>query len=275
MVHSAQKIRLIPVVLLRNGIVVQSKLFKRFQALGNPSTIVSRFSNWYSDELIYLDISRGSAFSNSRRDLKYSVHSEIMPILAEVAQKCFMPLTFGGGIRTIDDMSERFHLGADKITLNSQAFHNPPLITEGAKAFGSQAIVVSIDVKRSEDGEYEVFVDGGKTPTKMSPVDFARQAEDRGSGEILLNSIDQDGLGQGYDLDLIEAVSKSVRIPVIALGGVGKWEHFVEGIKAGASAVAAANIFQYTENSVFNAKKYLCDSGLNFRKPKVESIMDE
>lgn len=272
---SPQKIRLIPVVLLKNGVVVQSKGFKRFQALGNPSTIVSRLSNWYSDELIYLDISRGTGIAETRQDLRYSIHSNLRSILAEVASKCFMPLTFGGGIRSLDDMYERFHLGADKITLNSKAFHEPGLITAGAKAFGSQAIVVSIDARRKEAGTLEAFVDGGQTPTGLTPADFARRVEAAGAGEILLNSIDRDGAGRGYDLELIQSVAERVRIPVIALGGVGKWEHFVDGLKAGASAVAAANIFQYTENSIFHAKKFLCDAGLDFRAPKVESVMDE
>jgi len=270
-----QKIRLIPVILFRNGLVVQSKGFKRYQALGNPSTIVWRLSNWHSDELVYLDISREPKYDLRRDDLKHKNIKNIIDILKEISIKCFMPLTFGGRIQNLDDIYQRITSGADKISINSQAIKTPELIEDASKEFGSQCIVISIDAKKIDDCKWKVYIDGGKTPTEYSPAQWAVEAQNRGAGEILLNSIDQDGMGNGYDIELIKSVTQIVNIPVIAMGGVSKWSHFKEGIKVGASAVAAANIFQYTENSVYNAKKYLYDAGFHIRKPEVKSIITE
>jgi len=269
------KIRLIPVVLLRNGVIVQSKGFKRYQVLGNPSSIVCRLSNWFSDELIYLDISKTPNYDLRRDDLNYSNHDNILEILKEISRKCFMPLTFGGRITSVKDIYDRLVLGADKISINSQAFKTPNLIEKGAKEFGSQCIVVSIDAKKKENFSWEVFVDGGKTSTGVCPIKWAIDAQNRGAGEILINSIDNDGMGNGYDFDLIQSISDEITIPAIALGGVGEWSHFEEGIKAGVNAVAAANIFHYTENSVYNAKKYLFSKGYSVRKPIIETIVTE
>lgn len=261
------KKRLIPVILLRNGIIVQSRSFKRYQALGSPTAAVERLSSWASDELIYLDISPFSYYDLKRDDLNHSPYSSILEIIQLVSKKCHMPLTFGGGIRTLNDVSERIKLGADKITLNTMAIEDSAFITNVAKHFGSQCIVVSMDVKKDERGEYKVYK-RGKEPTPLSPVAFAKQVEYAGAGEILLNSVDNDGIGKGFDLELINSVAENVKIPVIALGGAGNWQHFVDVlIKTKASAVAAANIFQHSENSVYNCKKHLYDFGLNVRKP--------
>jgi len=270
-----QKIRLIPIILLRNGVVVQSKGFKRYQTLGNPSTIVWRFSNWYSDELIYLDISREAHYDLRRDDLKYNNIDNIQGIIKEVACKCFMPLTVGGRISNLKDIFDRLNSGADKVSINSMAFCDSKLIEKSSKEFGSQCIVVSIDAKSKGNGTWEVFINSGKTPTGYTPKDWAIIAQDRGAGEILLNSIDNDGSGKGYDISLIKSVVSAVNIPVIAVGGVGNWKHLQEGIHAGASAVAAANIFQYTENSLFQAKKHLYEGGFNVRKPVLKSIISE
>jgi cyclase len=262
------KHRLIPVVLLRDGNVVQSKGFKRFQALGNPTMMVQRLSDWAADELIYLDISRAPVHAQGRRDLGVSSATEILSILRDVARCCFMPLSFGGGLRTVRDMEQRLDAGADKVVLNTQALRDPGLIEQGAREFGSQAIVVSIDAKAQEPGAWKVALEGGRDLTSRSPADWAREAEGRGAGEILINSIDRDGSGQGYDLPLVRSVTRAVTIPVIACGGVGRWEHLAEGVlEGGASAVAAANIFHYTENSVFHAKQFLAGQGLPFRRP--------
>jgi cyclase len=261
------KQRLIPVVLLRNGVVVQSKGFKRYQVLGNPYTIVQRLSDWASDELIYLDISREKQYDLGRDDLKTWNRDSLEAIIAEVAKSAFMPLTVGGGIRTLEAVQKRLYLGADKVAINTQALKDPAFITRCAESFGSQCVVVSMDVKKDRDN-WEIYMNGGKEATHKTAVDWAKEAESRGAGELLVNSIDNDGRGQGYDLDLIHSVSSAVAVPVIACGGVGKWEHFISGIEAGASAVAAANIFHYTENSVYNAKKSLFEQGCNVRPPR-------
>lgn len=259
------KKRLIPVLLLRNGVIVQSKGFKKYQSLGSPTAAVERLSSWASDELIYLDISNTPVYDLKRDDLNFPKFKSILDIIRLVASKCFMPLTFGGGIRTLDDIYHRLKSGADKVTLNTKAVDRPEFIEECSKEFGSQCIVVSIDARRLRD-KWIVYK-GGRAPTDLLPDKWAKIAEEQGAGEVLLNSIDRDGSGMGYDVELIHAVSSSVSIPVIALGGVGNWQHFEEGLKTAASAVAAANIFHYTENSIYNAKKYLYDRGNNVRRP--------
>lgn len=261
------KNRLIPVVLLRNGVVVQSKHFRRYQLLGSPTTIVERLSAWASDELIYLDISRDSKYDLGRDDLKMDNPDSPLAILAAVSKCSFMPLSIGGGIRTLAQVAARLRAGADKVTLNTAALANPAFIGACAKEFGSQCIIVSIDAKRDEKGIWKVHK-GGHEPVDLDALTWCSRAEDMGAGELLINSIDRDGTGAGYDIPLIQAVVATVSIPVIALGGVGRWEHFVEGLAAGgASAVAAANIFNYSENSVYNAKRHLFDAGLNVREP--------
>ena len=186
-------------------------------------------------------------------------------ILDAVSKTCFMPLTWGGRIRSVEDMRRRISRGADKITLNSAAVRNSNLITEGAKVFGSQAIVVSIDTLRHPDGKTEVFIDGGRTPTGLDPTTWARRTEDCGAGEILIQSIDRDGTGRGYDLDLIHSVVSATTIPVIACSGVGRYEHYVDGIHAGASAVAAANIWHFKELSDRGGKRALARAGIQVR----------
>lgn len=260
--------------MLKNGRVVQSKRFKRQQVLGNPSSIVGRLSNWFSDELIYLDISREHNYDLKRDDLNYENRTNMIEIIEDVSKKCFMPLTVGGGIKTLEDIFQRLNNGADKVSINTKAYQKPHFIKDCAKEFGSQCIVVSIDAKRKENG-WEVFVNCGRTATGLDPKNFAIELQSQGAGEILLNSIDNDGLGKGYDFELVKNVVKAVTIPVIALGGVGEWVHFTEVIeKANPSAIAASNIFQYTENSVYNANKYLYDRGYPVRKPLVKTIIN-
>ena len=227
-----KKKRLIPVLLLRNGFLVQSKSFSRYQNIGNPLTAVKRLSDWASDELIYLDITRDDTYDLRRDDHKIRGLSDPLAILDAVSKTCFMPLTWGGRIRIVEDMKRCFSKGADKITVNSAAVREPELIFQGAKLFGSQAMVVSIDARRYVDGTTEVFIDGGRTATGLKPQEWAKEAEARGAGEILLQSIDRDGTGCGYDLDLIQSVVSVTTIPVIACGGVGSYEHYVGGIEA-------------------------------------------
>lgn len=262
------KKRLIPVLLLQNGLLVRSELFRIHQIIGNPLYEVQRFNEWNVDELIYLDITRDGEYDLGRDDHKVKGLSEPLGILDAVAKTCFMPLTWGGRIRTVDDMRERFSRGADKIAINTAAFLTPELISQAAKTFGNQAVVVSIDALRGPDGRAEVFVDGGRTATGRAPEDWAREAEQRGAGEVLLQSIDRDGMGQGYDVDLIRAVAAAVRIPVIACSGVGRFEDYAAGIKAGASAVAAANIWHFKELTDRQGKRALARAGVDVRMPQ-------
>jgi imidazole glycerol-phosphate synthase subunit HisF len=259
------KKRLIPVLLLQNGLLVRSELFKTHQIIGNPIHEVERFNQWTVDELVYLDITRDDVYDTRRDDHKVRGLNDPLAILEAVAQTCFMPLTWGGRIRNVQDMRDRISRGADKITVNSEAVRTPDLITQGAQVFGSQAIVLSIDVKRNTAGELEVYIDGGRTETGLAPAAWAREAENLGAGEILLQSIDRDGTGEGFDTDYIHAVTSATTIPVIACSGVGRYEHYVDGIRAGASAVAAANIWHFKELSDRGGKRALAKAGIDIR----------
>lgn len=259
------KKRLIPVLLLQNGLLVRSELFKTHQIIGNPINEVQRFNEWNVDELIYLDITKSGNYDIRRDDHKTKELGNQLSILDAVSKNCFMPLMWGGKIHNVEDMRQRFSRGADKITINTAAVRTPNLITESAGVFGSQAIVVCIDVLRNEDGKTEVFIDGGCTSTGLSPEKWAQDVEKLGAGEILLQSIDRDGTGRGYDIELIKSVASVTSIPVIALGGVGLYNHYANAIKAGASAVAAANIWHFKELTDRNGKRAMSNAGIDVR----------
>ncbi|HEX7900448.1 MAG TPA: imidazole glycerol phosphate synthase cyclase subunit [Planctomycetota bacterium] len=259
------KVRLIPVLLLQNGLLVRSERFKEHQIIGNPIQEVRRFNEWNVDELVYLDISRDGDLDLRREDHKVKGFDDPLTIIEEVSKTCFMPLTWGGRIRSVEDMRERFLRGADKVAINTAAVRTPALIEAGARMFGSQAIVVNIDVLKRPDGRREVFIDGGRTATGLDPVAWARDVEKLGAGEILLQSMDRDGTAEGYDLDLIRAVAPACRIPVVALGGVGRYEDYAEGVKAGASAVAAANLWHFKEMADRGGKRALAKAGVAVR----------
>lgn len=263
------KYRLIPVLFLRNGYLVRSEEFTLHQNLGNPVAQVERYNAWDVDELIYIDITRAGDHGNQRGDLgaiKGGSPQTLDEIIRLVAGKCFMPLTFGGGIRTVDDARRRFELGADKVTINSQALREPEFITNLAREFGSQAVVVSIDARRLEDGDCKVFTEWGSLNTGLAPHCWAREAQERGAGEILINSIDRDGKANGYDLELVRSVVAATQIPVIACGGAGTYDHFGQAVlETGASAVAAGNFFHFKEMAYPMAKRHLKKNGLNFR----------
>lgn len=266
--------RLIPVLLLKSGVIVRSQLFKVHQVIGNPMSTVERYSQWNVDELILLDISRGEDHHDLRRDdLQQSyAGSSAVDVLREVAKVCFMPLTFGGRIHNLADIEARLAAGADKVSINTAALQDPQLIAAAARRFGSQCIVLSVDVRRHGDGRYEVFGDGGRTPTGRDPLAWAREAEQRGAGEILLTSIDRDGAGNGYDLELVRRVATGVSIPTVALGGVGRFEDFAPAInEAGASGVAAANIFHFFEVSYPLAKRAAIAAGAPMRPAELGS----
>lgn len=262
-----KKKRLIPVLLLKNGFLVQSRLFSRYQNLGDPLTATKRLSDWASDELIYLDITQEGSYDMRRDDKGHPNRNNMIDIIKDVSKFCAMPVTFGGRIRTLEDVGLRVANGADKVCINTKPLEDPAFITAAAKEFGSQCIVVSMDIKLIE-GKYVVMSHGGKKTTPYGPVDWARLVESYGAGEIFLNSIDRDGARTGYDIALIESVSAAVKIPVIACGGVGEWSHFGEALKkTNADAVAAANIFHYYDQSVYLAKQYLYDHGYPVRPP--------
>ena len=270
--------RLIPVLLLKDGALVRSRTFSFHQFTGDPLGQVERFTDWRADELIYLDINREGSHdyretmhvigsTSSRKDLPATMTNDVVEIIRLVSEKCMIPLTVGGKVRSLDDIRIRLKNGADKVSINTKALEDPAFITEAAKAFCNQCIVVSVDVKFDPaTGKHEVFKSFGKEPTGLDPVTWCKEAERLGAGEILLQSIDRDGTGKGYDLPLIKNVADAVSIPVIALGGVGKFEHLIEGLRNGhASAVAAANIFHFSEHSVINAKKAMYSAGVPVR----------
>ena len=266
--------RLIPCILLKSGLIVRSQSFKYHQIIGNPINTIRRLSNWGADEIILLDISDGD-HHDLRRDDEFERYdgSSVLELLRQIADVCLAPLSLGGRIKTLEDISQRLSSGADKCVINTQALENPAFITEAAEKFGSQCITISIDAIRHNNGQLEVFSRGGSHPTGLTPEDWAREVEDRGAGEILLNSIDRDGTGIGYDIELIKSVTGAVKlIPVIACGGVGSFEHFSEGITAGgASAISAANIFHFRELSYPLAKKACMNSGISMRKIELET----
>lgn len=267
-----KKKRLIPVLLLRNGWLVQSKQFRRYQNLGNPISAVERLSEWAADELIYLDITRDDCYDMRRDDLGHPNRHNVLEIIKDVSRAALMPITVGGRIRSLSDIEKRLACGADKVCINTQAIDAPQFIEEASREFGSQCIVVSIDVKSSA-GQNHVVTAGGTRPTGLVPQAWAKQVEELGAGEILLNSVDRDGMKTGYDMELLIKVTAQVHIPVIACGGAGEWKHFAEAFtQTNVDAVAAANIFHYSDQSVYLAKRFLFEQGLNVRRPELLEV---
>lgn len=260
-----KKKRIIPVVLLRNGQLVQSKLFKEYKNLGNPFKAVERFSNWDADELIYLEISKNQVFE--RNDLNSLEYKSSVELLRHVAGSASMPITFGGGIRTILDIEQRISNGADKVAINSLLFDHPEIVVEASREFGSQALVASVDVSQIEN-KYYVFHNGVNTGKVV--YDWITFVSSLGVGEILLNVIERDGMKIGYAIDLLDKATDQSNIPIIALGGVGNWDHFAEALqKTNVDAVAAANIFQFQDQSVYLARNFLFERGFSVRPPSV------
>jgi len=248
------KTRIIPTLLFKDDSLVKGIKFASKRKIGTVMQSVRVYNMRGVDELIFVDI---VAYRNNARPDFETVD--------ELADECFMPLTVGGGVRSIEDIKGLLKVGADKVSIGSSAVFNPQIISLGSSKFGSQAIVVSIDVKKIGN-EYEVFTHSGTKPTGIHPTDLAKKVEKLGAGEILLTSIDKDGTMQGYDVDLVKAITESVNIPVIASGGCGKYEDMLSVVKQGnASAVAASSIFQFTEQTPLEAKKYLKNKGINVR----------
>jgi imidazole glycerol-phosphate synthase subunit HisF len=226
--------RVIPCLLLKNEGLVKTVKFKDPKYLGDPINIVRIFNDKEVDELIFLDIT--ATVENRPPNFE---------ILGKITSECFMPLGYGGGIRTLEDVRKLLAIGVEKIVLNTSAVENPSLIRAAADYAGSQAVVISIDVKKTMFGKYEVYTRGGRKATGLDPVKFAVEMEKQGAGELFLNSIDRDGTMQGYDLELVRRVADSVTVPVVACGGAGNIQHLAEAIQAGASAAAAGSMFVF------------------------------
>lgn len=250
------KTRVIPIVLLKDGeMAVKSVQFGWLRPINHPINSVRVYNARNVDELIFLDI---SATREKRKPL--------FELISLILDECFMPLTVGGGITTMNDIHDLLKIGADKVAINSQAVATPTIITQGAKEFGSQCIVASIDVKKHGDGTYEVFTHCGTKASGLNPLDWAKQVQALGAGEILINSIDRDGTEEGFDIPLIASIAKRVSIPVIAAGGAGKLQDFIQAIKKGhASAVAASSIFLFTDITPSSVKAYLQKHGIQTR----------
>jgi cyclase len=250
-------LRVIPCLDVKDGRVVKGVNFLELRDAGDPVEQARIYDREGADEVTFLDITA----SHEGRDT-------MLDVVSRTAAEVFIPMTVGGGVRSVEDMRRLLLAGADKVSVNSAAVADPALVTRGAEAFGSQAIVVAIDARRSGDpGEnrWEVFTHGGRRGTGIDAVDWARQVAARGAGEILLTSMDRDGTKQGFDLDLLRAVRAAVRLPLVASGGVGAAGHFVEGARAGATGLLAASVFHYGEMRIAEAKAALVAAGLPVR----------
>lgn len=250
------KVRVIPTLLWKGFGLVKGVSFNSWRRVGTVLPALKLYNTRDVDELVLVDITA----SQDQRDPDHES-------VADFSEECFVPLTVGGGINTLQQILELLHAGADKISVNSAAFTHPELIEAAAYRFGSQCVVASIDARRETDGHYSVFSHSGTRDTRKEPGLWARELASRGAGEILLTSIDRDGTMEGFDLELIERVTSSVTIPVIASGGAGNYQHMIDVIrKAGASAVAAASMFHFTEQTPAGAKRALELAGIPVRK---------
>jgi cyclase len=253
------KVRVIPCLDVKDGRVVKGVNFVNLRDAGDPVEAAIAYDAAGADELCFLDITA----SHENRDTIYDV-------VTRTAEACFMPLTVGGGVRTVEDIRKLLTCGADKVSINTAAVNRRAFIKEAAEKFGDQCVVVAIDAKKvSKSGEkdrWEIFTVGGRKPTGIDAVEYAREVVALGAGEILLTSMDRDGTKQGYDIPLTRAIADAITVPVIASGGVGTLEHMVEGIRDGhATAVLAASIFHFGEHSVREAKQYMAKAGLPVR----------
>ena len=248
------KNRIIPCLDVKNGRVVKGINFVDLKDAGDPVEQAKIYSDGGADEICFLDITA----SNENR-------STIYEVVKKTSEKCFVPLTVGGGVRSIEDINKLLNCGADKVSINTAAVQNPKIVMESSLKFGSQCIVVAIDAKK-EANSWKIFTHGGRNKTDIDAIKFAKQMEEYGAGELLVTSMDRDGTQKGYDIDLMQKISEMVNIPVIASGGVGSLDHLAEGITKGkANAVLAASIFHYGKYSIKQAKEYLDSKGIPVR----------
>ena len=256
------KTRIIPCLDVKDGRVVKGVNFVDLVDAGDPVEAAAAYDAAGADELCFLDITA----SHEERDT-------IFHIVEQTAERCFMPLTVGGGVRTIADIGRLLNAGADKVSINTAAVKNRQFVKEASEKFGNQCIVVAIDAKKvskpNEPNKWDIFTHGGRTPTGINAVEYAKEVVALGAGEILLTSMDRDGTKAGFDLDLTRAISHAVSVPVIASGGVGTLDHLVEGVtKGGASAVLAASIFHFGTYTMAQAKEHMASAGIAVRPPR-------
>ncbi len=247
--------RIIPCLDVKDGRVVKGVRFVNLRDAGDPVEVAKKYSEEGADEITFLDITA----SHEKR-------KTMIDVVERTASEVFVPLTVGGGLRTVEDVRELLLAGADKVTINTAAITDPDFVRRASDRFGSQCIVVAIDARRREGGGWEVFTHGGRNPTGIDAVGWAAKMEDFGAGEILLTSMDRDGTEDGYDLELTRTISETVGIPVIASGGAGRLEHLVEAVETGrADAVLCASIFHYGKYSINEAKQFLSEKGVLVR----------
>ena len=248
------KTRIIPCLDVKDGRVVKGINFVDLKDAGDPVEQAKIYDFQGADELCFLDI---TASSDNRNIL--------LDVVNRTADQCFMPLTVGGGVRSLEDIRNLLLAGADKVGINTSAINNPMLIEEGANKFGSQCIVVAIDAKKNKDG-WTVYTHGGRKETGIDAIEWAQLVTEKGAGELLITSMDRDGTGKGFDVDLLKAITSKVSVPVIASGGVGTLEHLVQGVKeGGANAVLAASIFHFGKYNIQDARKAMTEAGLDTR----------
>jgi len=248
--------RIIPCLDVRNGRVVKGQKFKDIIDVDSPEDLGEFYSNNGADELVFYDITA----SNEERNIS-------LAFVEKVAKKLRIPFCVGGGIRTIEDFSTVLNKGADKVSVNSAAVTNPQLIKEAAEKFGSQCVVLSLDAKKNSEGIYKIYINGGRTETELEAVEWAKLGVELGAGEIVVNSIDEDGMKNGYDTHLLKMITDTVNVPVIASGGAGTKEHFYEAIRdANVDGVLAASVFHFGEIQISELKDYLAEKGVVVRK---------
>ncbi len=248
--------RIIPCLDLKDGRVVKGTNFVGLRDAGDPVEAAIEYNKQGADELVLLDITASSDARNIMVD-----------IVTRVARSIFIPFTVGGGIRTVDDFTAILRAGADKVSVNSAALKNPQIISDAAYKFGSQCVVVAMDAKRTDKGNWTLYLNGGRVDTGIDALEWAKKVESLGAGEILLTSMDCDGVKEGYDLELTRTISENVNIPVIASGGAGKMSHFYDAFTEGkADAVLAASLFHFKEITIPDLKDYLADKGISVRK---------
>ncbi len=248
--------RIIPCLDVNKGRVVKGVNFVNLIDAGDPVEIAKAYDEAGADELVFLDITASAEDRNI-----------ILDVVKHTAETVFMPLTVGGGIKNLDDIRKLLESGADKVSINTSAVKNPSLVKDAAIRFGSSTVVVAIDAKKVGENKWEVYIRGGRTPTGLDAIEWAKQVEDLGAGEILLTSMDKDGTKSGYDIELTRAISEAVSIPVIASGGAGKKEHFLEAFVEGkADAALAASLFHFKELTISDVKKYLKENGVVIRE---------
>ncbi|WP_174615657.1 imidazole glycerol phosphate synthase subunit HisF [Virgibacillus ihumii] len=250
--------RIVPCLDVDKGRVVKGRKFKNIKDVADPVELAKKYNQAGADELVFYDITA----SNEERDI-------FLDVVENVAAEIAIPFSVGGGIRSVDDIHRTLRAGADKVSINSAAVKNPQILTDAAMKFGSQCVVLSIDAKATEQEDWQVFINGGRTNTEIDAIEWAIDGEKRGAGEIVINAIDTDGEKNGYNLELTRAIANSVNIPVIASGGAGTMEHFSKVLNSGgADAALAASVFHYGEIDIANLKEFLSENGIMVRREK-------